>query len=61
MNGYGFISIEEFAEGVMVHHRLFGTGVVTTILDRKVGKVKVLFDRCGEKVLMSEIARLTPM
>ncbi|MEA3547264.1 MAG: ATP-dependent helicase [Thermodesulfobacteriota bacterium] len=57
----GFLRIGELAEGVMIRHHIFGTGVVTTILDRKAGKVKVLFDGRGEKVLMSEIAKLTPM
>ncbi|MCD6388663.1 MAG: ATP-dependent helicase [Desulfobulbaceae bacterium] len=56
----GFLGIDELAEGVMVRHRIFGAGVVTTILDRKAGKVKVLFDGRGEKVLMSDIAKLTP-
>ncbi len=57
----GFLGIEELAEGVMVRHCIFGAGVVTAILDRKAGKVDVLFDGYGEKVLMSEIAKLTPM
>ena len=56
-----FLRIDELAKGMMISHGFFGNGVVMTILDRQTGKVKVLFDAYGEKVLMSEIAKLKPM
>ena len=59
-DGY-FLSIEELAEGMLIQHHSFGSGVVLAILDRKTGKLKVKFDRYGIKVLMAQIARLSPV
>ncbi|MBU4262750.1 MAG: ATP-dependent helicase [Proteobacteria bacterium] len=54
------LSINELAEGLLVRHHSFGPGVVTAVLDRRQGKVRVLFDHHGEKTLKVEIARLQP-
>ncbi len=54
----GHYSINDLAEGVLVRSAFFGNGVVTQVLDRSSGKIRVLFNDHGEKVLMAEIARL---
>ena len=56
----GYYSINDLGEGVMVRSPFFGNGVVTRVLDRNAGKVRVLFDDHGEKVLVVEIAKLLP-
>jgi hypothetical protein len=52
------LQINDLAEGVMVSSAFFGPGVVTRILDRRTGKICVLFHDHGEKTLVAEIARL---
>lgn len=54
----GFLKIEELAEGLMVHHQTFGTGVVTAVPNRRQGKVKILFEGVGSKVLIADMAKL---
>lgn len=57
-NTGGFLTIDDLAEGLMVHHQIFGNGVVTAVPDRQRGKVKVLFEIYGPKVLIADIAKL---
>ena len=57
-HGSDFLSINELAEGVMVRSAFFGVGVVSRIIDRGSGKVCVLFNDHGEKILVTAIAKL---
>lgn len=54
-----FLQIDDMAEGLMVHHQSFGIGVVTAVPDRRRGKVAVLFEGYGTKMLIADIAKLT--
>jgi len=56
-----FLGINELAEGVMVRSAFFGVGVVSRIIDRSSGKICVVFNDHGEKILVTEIARLKPL
>ena len=57
-NKDAYLPISEIAEGMMVVHRTFGTGVVTRVPDRSQGKVEVQFPGQGKKVLIAHIAKL---
>jgi len=54
------LKINDLAEGLLVKHPIFGPGVITAVLDRKTGKIRVLFDHHRAKTLIAEIARLQP-
>jgi DNA helicase-2/ATP-dependent DNA helicase PcrA len=54
------LKINNLAEGLLVKHPIFGPGVITAVLDRRTGKIRVLFDHHGTKTLIAEIARLQP-
>ncbi|MBI5559253.1 MAG: ATP-dependent helicase [Deltaproteobacteria bacterium] len=54
----GCLDINDLAEGLLVRHPLFGPGVITGVLDRRTGKVRVLFDQHGAKTLIAAIAGL---
>ncbi|MCJ7602830.1 MAG: ATP-dependent helicase, partial [Desulfobulbaceae bacterium] len=54
------LKINDLAEGLLVKHPIFGPGVITAVLDRRTGKIQVLFDHHGTKTLIAEIARLQP-
>lgn len=52
------LRMEEIAEGLEVIHPSFGPGVVTTIKDRKQGRLMVDFPGTGEVMLLAAYARL---
>ena len=56
-----FLTISDICEGLMVFHRIFGAGTVTAITDKKQGRLTVLFDDHGEKVLLTAYAKLEPL
>ncbi len=51
------LTINELAEGVIVRHPYFGSGIVTEV-DRQRGVVSVEFDQRGIKKLVINVARL---
>lgn len=53
-----FLTITDVCEGLMVFHPTFGAGTVTAITDKKQGRLTVLFDDHGEKVLLAAYAKL---
>ncbi len=54
------LTIEEIAEGLEVWHKVFGSGIVKAVKDRKQGRIEVCFEEHGDMILLAGYARLQP-
>jgi DNA helicase-2/ATP-dependent DNA helicase PcrA len=52
------LQIDEMKQGLRVFHPAFGDGTITAIMDKKQGRIKVLFEDHGETILLAAYARL---
>ncbi len=56
-----FLRIADIGEGLEILHHQLGPGIVTRVLDRSQGQVRVFFEEHGEKTLLVDFARLLPL